>query len=124
VKRPRQDLLSLKPHTGRDWGGILGTFIVGWGAAVSVQAAQSQGACAEISGLRAGGICAGQCQGQRRAPPSQAVQPLGEASPFPRTVTSQVGRRDATHRHRRAASAGEPTPATRDPASRARAADQ
>jgi hypothetical protein len=118
------------------WGGILGTFIVGLGAAVSVQAAPRQGPCAEIraaceqAGFVQGSARAGDglfldciapvmrgtpqprraskplpqidlqlvadCKaqnpnfGQRIAPPSQAVQPLGEASPPQPPATPQV----------------------------------
>jgi hypothetical protein len=121
------------------WGGILGTFIVGLGAAVSVQAAPRQRACAEISGLRAGGICAGRARASDGlfvhciAPVMRGTpQPRRASKPLPQINLQLVA--DCKAQNPRPAYwaaiasgsatwGGEPVPEDCDPASRARAAD-
>jgi hypothetical protein len=99
------------------WGGILGTFIVGLGAAVSVQAAPRQGPCAEI---RAACEQAGFVQGSARAGDGlflDCIAPVMRGTPQPRRATnlshrsicssSQIAKRrirtsaSVTRRHRK-----------------------
>jgi hypothetical protein len=72
------------------WGGILGTFVVGLGAAVSVQAAPRQGACAEI---RAACEQAGFVQGSARAGDGlfvDCIAPVMRGTPQPRRASKPL----------------------------------
>jgi hypothetical protein len=94
-KKPRiQDLFRLelthgaiKMHRNQIWAAIFGTFVVGLGAAVSVQAAPRQRACAEI---RAACEQAGFVQGGARSGNGvfvDCIVPIMRGTPQPRRAS-------------------------------------
>jgi hypothetical protein len=146
VKRPAAGPLRepLKPHTGREVLGRHPRYVYRrFGGGCLRAGGPTPGALRRNQGgLRAGGICAGQCQGRRRPFFGlHRARHAGNAATAPGQQTFATDRSAARRRLQSAESelrpaycaaiasgsatrGGEPTPATRDPASRARAANQ